>query len=255
MAWKGLAALALAVLAVGTFLRIRDRGGAVPEAAETRRGEPRESLRAPKAHFMPTFVAALAVPPANLMPAPAYASLLKEGAAVPRCADCHAGKDYDATEWPDVDPQPFRMDRNFMVPLMEKWVARLNKRHAGRLRKEVTCTDCHAIDPRDEAYRATIAPLMGRFVSALTAPPRNANPAKGWKPLLKAPEAPSNLCAVCHVDGREAPPDSRSGAPEPDRAFMIRLMERWVHELNRRMKDRLVRAVGCTDCHEIDPRK
>ncbi len=232
-------------------------------------GGPGEESSFAKVHFMRKFVAALTEPPRNLMPKPAYAPLMKEGAAPLRCADCHTDKSIDFEAMIGSDPgdeavQSFRMKRKgFMIPLMEKWVARLNKRHADRLRKEVTCTDCHAVDPRDDEARfATFPPLMIRFVKALKEPPQNENPAKGWKPLLKDPRTPSMLCAVCHGQtgatmeqnlgdlDRPPPPEALSNRP-----FMINLMERWVRELNRRMKDRLVKAVSCTDCHEIDPRK
>jgi len=262
-------AIALVVAAIAAFVvvrlsvasRVRGEGSGGP-AAPQETPQPREDAgedddaSPAKVHFMRKFVAALTAPPENLMPSAAYAPLLKEGAPPIGCVDCHKSMDVEArlSTDPGADAaQPFRMRRNFMVPLMEKWVARLNKRHADRLRKEVTCADCHTIDPRDEGYRTTIAPLMGRFVGALTTPPQNANPAKAWKPLLRAPEAPSNPCAACHGDDREAPP--ASARTRLDRALMVRLMERWVHELNRRMKDRLVKAVGCIDCHEIDPRK
>jgi hypothetical protein len=109
------------------------------------------------------------------------------------------------------------------------------------------------VDPRDAAQVAAVAPLMDAFVKALAAPPANRNPAKAWKPLLKPGEAVS--CASCHGEEMKPAPASASTGLEEDRAFMIRLMERWVHELNRRMQGRLVKAVGCIDCHEIDPRK
>jgi hypothetical protein len=220
-------------------------------------------------HFMRKFVAALTEAPANLMPSPGYEPLLKTGAAMVRCADCHTDPSLNMEAMIANDPgdeavQPFRMRRRgFMIPLMEKWVARLNKRHGDRLRKEVTCLDCHAMDPRDEtALNATMPPLMIRFVKALKEPPRNDNPAQGWKPLLKDPASPSMLCATCHHDvGAEmqrklasldgpVPPEA-----EANRAFMIRLMEMWVRELNKRARDLLVKAVVCTDCHEVDPRK
>ena len=219
---------------------------------------PPEGVSRAKAQFMREFVAALTAPPGNLMPAPGHAPLLREGASL-RCADCHPGKDYDAKlpgdELGEDALERFRMDREgFMVPLMEKWVARLNKRHADRLAKEVTCADCHAVDPRDDgARRATFAPLMAAFVKALTEPPGNSDPATTWRPLLKSGESLS--CAACHGREMELAPAPPSTGPVADRAFMIRLMERWVRELNRRTKDKLVKAVGCIDCHEIDPRK
>ncbi len=219
-----------------------------------------ESESAAKVHFMRKFVAALTEPPENLRPSPDYAPLLKQGAAPIGCADCHKSMDIAAklaTDPGDEAAQPCRMDRNgFMVPLMEKWVARLNKRHADRLRKEVTCKDCHEEDPRDTDTSMRI--LMQQFVRALESPPENLNPAKGWKPLLKGT---GMSCATCHGEaGAEMERNLTTfHGPPPaiasDRAFMIRLMERWVRELNRRAKDRLVKAVVCTDCHEIDPRK
>lgn len=243
-------------------------GGAMPPAAVHGGGEGQEPAFA-KVHFMRKFVAALTEPPGNLMPALDYEPLLNEGAVPIRCADCHTDPSLDMEAMIANDPgdeavQPFRMQRRrFMIPLMEKWVGRLNKRHGDRLRKEVTCTDCHAVDPRDdEARNATIPPLMIRFVKALTGPPENADPAQGWKPLLKDPKTTSMLCAVCH--GEVGASMERNLAaldgPEPpeaveNHAFMVNLMERWVRELNKRMKDRLVKAVACTDCHEIDPRK
>jgi hypothetical protein len=93
---------------------------------------------------------------------------------------------------------------------------------------------------------------MIRFVEALGQRPRNEDPAKGWRPLLRNP-APVP-CALCHGSGMVTSAPDRAG-PKPDRTSMIRLMERWVRELNRRAKDRLVKAVACVDCHEIDPRK
>ncbi|MFI5403446.1 MAG: hypothetical protein ACHQ1G_10945, partial [Planctomycetota bacterium] len=170
---------------------------------------------------------------------------------------CHKSMDVAAklaTDPGDEAAQPFRMDRkDFMIPLMEKWVERLNKRHADRLVKEVTCEDCHGVDPRDGLAALTqVGPLMNSFVLALTEPPRNRDPAKAWKPLLKPGETVS--CATCHGDA-QLNWAGRSKAPSEKSPFMIRIMERWVRELNRQAKDRLVKAVVCTDCHEIDPRK
>jgi len=269
-------AIALVVAIVAAIVAVRmsassgERGQSTGGLAAPQEPPPREdpeedaAASPAKVHFMRKFVAALTAPPENLMPAAAYAPLLKDGAPPIGCVDCHKSMDVEAKLATDPGPdaaQRFRMRRNFMVPLMEKWVARLNKRHADRLRKEVTCTDCHAQDPRDDAaLLRTFSPLMMSFVSALRERPRNENPAKQWKPLLKDPRDSSMLCAECHGQEGAAmekalPALGRSPLPKQDRTFMIRLMERWVHELNRRMKDRLVRAVGCTDCHEIDPRK
>jgi hypothetical protein len=222
-----------------------------------------------KVHFMRKFLAALTQPPENLMPALDYKPLMKEGAAPLRCVDCHSDPSLNMEAMIANDPgdeavEPLRMQRHrFMIPLMEKWVERLNKRHADRLTKEVTCTDCHDQDPRDDAVRnATIPPLMVAFVKALREKPGNMNPASGWRPLLKDPNTPSMLCGTCHgqvglsmernVAELEGPTPEEA---EKNQAFMVRLMERWVRELNKRAKDQLVKVVVCTDCHEVDPRK
>ena len=39
-----------------------------------------------------------------------------------------------------------------------------------------------------------------------------------------------------------------------DRSEMVKLMERWMRQLNRHGRMRLVKAVRCVDCHETDPR-
>jgi len=222
-----------------------------------------------KVHFMKKFVAALTSKPENLMPVAAYQPLVAEGAEPIQCADCHDPNMLNLEAMMANDPgeeavQPFRMmRRGFMVPLMEKWTARLNKLHAGRLRKEIGCTDCHSVDPRDDETRfAVLPPLMVRFVKALKEPPQNSNPAKGWKPLLKDPGTSAMLCSTCH--GRVGAAMEQNVAqfdrPPPaefaeDKTFMATLMERWVRELNSNAKDQLVKAVTCTDCHETDPRK
>jgi cytochrome c553 len=222
-----------------------------------------------KVHFMKKFVASLTETPGNLMPAADHAPLLAPGAQPIECADCHDPNTLNiegilASDPGDEAVQPFRQQRRgFMIPLMEKWVGRLNKLHKERLRKEVTCTDCHAIDPRDDETRfAVFPPLMIRFVRALKAPPQNENPAKGWKPLLKDPESTAMLCSVCHGKTGAGMEQNLARFDHPpaaefqgNRQFKINLMERWVRELNRKMKDQLVKAVVCTDCHEIDPRK
>ena len=149
-----------------------------------------------------------------------------------------------------------------MIPLMEKWVDRLNKRNAANLRKAVTGTDCHLFDPRDDETRfSVLPPLMIRFVKALKERPTNQNPAANWKPLLKDPTTPAMLCSLCHVDTGKAMEQNlaRFDRPPPkefsqNKAFMANLMERWVHRLNREAKTYLVKAVVCLDCHDTDPR-
>jgi len=243
-------------------------GGAMPMDGAHGGGDGHDTTFA-KVHFMRKFLAALTEQPQNLMPAADWKPLIKEGAAPLKCADCHDPSSLNIEALIEADPgdeavQPLRMRRRgFMIPLMEKWVARLNERHADRLTKEVTCADCHDQDPRDdEARNATIPPLMIKFVRALKEPPANENPAPGWKPLLKDPGTSSMLCATCHgqigasmeknLAALEGPPSAEA---QENHQFMVNLMERWVRELNKRAKEQLVKAVVCTDCHEVDPRK
>ncbi|HEX5137030.1 MAG TPA: hypothetical protein VFY93_08670 [Planctomycetota bacterium] len=237
-------------------------GGATPPAQAGPHGSEGIEKSIATIHFMREFVAALTDRPDNLLPNPGYEPLLKTGAAMIRCADCHTDPSLNMEGMIASDPgdeavEPFRMRRRgFMIPLMEKWVARLNKMHADRLRGEVTCLDCHAQDPRDDAM---MPPLMIRFVKALTAKPQNKNPAQGWKPLLKESAAVS--CGTCHGQTGAAMEKNLASldGPAPEAAenhgFMVKLMERWVRELNKRAKDQLTKAVVCTDCHDVDPRK
>jgi len=233
-------------------------------------GADRASMSIAKVHFMKKFVAALTTPPQNMFPAADWKPLVKEGADPIRCADCHDPNVLNLEAMIRQDPgseavERFRRARRgFMIPLMTKWVQRLNTRHADRLEKPVTCTDCHAIDPRDDETRfRVLPPLMASFVSALKKPPTNKNPARDWKPLLKDPATDSMLCSVCH--GRSGAMMERNlaqlvepGRPEKyadDKAFMVNLMERWVERLNREASHLLTKAVVCRDCHDTDPRK
>jgi len=222
-----------------------------------------------KVHFMKKFVRALTEPPENMFPNSDYQPLLKEGGSPVACANCHDPKTLNMEGMKKNDPgheavEPFRRQRRgFMIPLMQKWVDRLNKRNAKHLRKAVTCTDCHLFDPRDEQTRiAVLPPLMIRFVKALKERPANQNPAANWKPLLKDPATPAMLCSLCHVDIGKAMEQNlaRFDKPPPkeytqNKAFMVTLMERWVHRLNSEAKSYLVKAVVCLDCHDTDPRR
>jgi hypothetical protein len=221
-----------------------------------------------KVHFMKKFVRALSEPPENMFPNPEHQPLVKEGASPIVCASCHDPKSINMEGMKRVDPgheaaEPFRRQPGFMIPLMVKWVDRLNKRNAASLRKAVVCTDCHIFDPRDQQTRvAVLPPLMIRFVRALKEPPKNRNPASGWKPLLKDPTAPTMLCSVCHGDtGAKMEQNLNRYAKRPpkqyaqNKAFMVNLMERWVTRLNRDAKPYLVKAVVCLDCHDTDPRR
>jgi hypothetical protein len=221
-----------------------------------------------KVHFMKKFVRALSEQPENMFPNPEYQPLVKEGGSPIVCANCHDPKSLNLDAMQKNDPgheavEPFRRARRgFMIPLMEKWVARLNKRNAANLRKAVACTDCHLFDPRDDQTRnSVLPPLMVRFVKALKERPTNRNPAANWKPLLKDPSTPSMLCSVCHGNPgkRMEQTVARSDTPPlkeyaQNKAFMANLMERWVERLNREAKPYLVKAVVCLDCHDSDPR-
>jgi formate-dependent nitrite reductase cytochrome c552 subunit len=222
-----------------------------------------------KVHFMKKFVRALTEPPENMFPTPEYRPLIKEGASPLVCASCHDPNKLNMEGMKKNDPgheavEPFRRQRRgFMIPLMQKWVDRLNKRNASHLRKAVVCTDCHLFDPRDDQTRfSVLPPLMIRFVRALKERPKNQNPAANWKPLLKDPSTPAMLCSVCHVDTGKAMEQNlaRFDQPPPkeyaqNNAFMVNLMERWVHRLNSEAKPYLVKAVVCLDCHDTDPRR
>jgi len=227
-----------------------------------------------KIHFMKKFVAALSDLPENMTPTPDYAPLLKEGAQPLVCADCHDPSKIDMERMIAQDPgydevAKFRRQPRFMIPLMENWVERLNKMHGDRLRKPVTCTDCHSVDPHDfENYiqerLRVFPPLMSSFTAALTSPPTNRNPAKDWKPLLKDPKAGGVTCATCHGEvGRNLMAGIESGQialedPEDfasNKEYMVRLMEHWVERLNRAAGPLLTKAVGCKDCHDTDPRR
>jgi hypothetical protein len=205
-----------------------------------------------------------------MAPQTSYVPLLKEPARPIRCAECHDSGGLDMEAMKRFDPgsekvEKFRHSRRFMIPLMTKWVERLNARHAGRLIKPVVCTDCHLIDPRDDQTAVRVYPaLMNSFLTALVEKPRNKQPASRWKPLLKDPKPGALTCAKCHGSTGEAMWQRvQSGeynlvAPDEfrnNKEFMVHLMEEWVEELNHEAGDQLTKTVGCKDCHETDPRR
>jgi hypothetical protein len=124
------------------------------QGGEGGRPDPQEMFN--KAYFMQHFVAALTSTPTNNNPNPKWSSPLKDaqGAKI-SCGDCHTKADMSG-----LPPQPsspaiekMHADKAFMVDLMEKWVAKLNNPEFGakaKLKAEVTCTTCHATDPRDQ---------------------------------------------------------------------------------------------------------
>ncbi|MHC4932857.1 MAG: hypothetical protein ACYTGV_11775 [Planctomycetota bacterium] len=218
-----------------------------------------------KVHFMKKFVKALTEPPQNKHPNPAYVPVLRDPKNPLRCASCHDPSKVDMERMMSLDPgpekvEPYRQNPQFMFRLMDNWVSRLNKRHADKLVEPVTCTTCHAVDPR-ETFQVFPA-LMNSFVLALKSKPTNKDPASGWKPLLKDPAEQSMLCAVCHGDVgtkmEQSLPKMSLTRPEKyadNKDFMVHLMEEWVEELNTKASSMLTKAVVCRDCHETDPRR
>ena len=229
-------------------------------------GADRAASSAAKSHFMKKFVKALSAPPENKWPNPEYQPLWKEPENPLRCANCHDPQQFNVEGMRALGPgsdkvQRFRSDPRFMVPLMRKWVERLNERHAGRLAKRVGCVDCHAMDPAESW--TTLPPIMARFTAALTQKPRNKNPAPGWRPLLRDPSKGVKNCTLCHSGeiAREMDTEAARFLEKPqskrhleDKAFMVTLMERWVKKLNTEAASALVKKVTCTDCHAEDPR-
>ncbi|MHC4940666.1 MAG: hypothetical protein ACYTHK_17125 [Planctomycetota bacterium] len=102
-----------------------------------------------------------------------------------------------------------------------------------------------------------MAPRMHAFVEALSQRPRNADPAVHWSPLAREPVH----CSVCHDNGDRMQAGIASGElPVGERSpieheAMVKLMEKWVRQLNRKADHLLRKAVVCLDCHESDPRR
>ena len=124
-----------------------------------REGEEAESKIPPfvKAYFMMTWVEALYSKPANEHPNPNWQSPLKDPVkGRVSCTDCHKREDLDFSKFekvrtPMVDE--LEKDKEFMVDLMKKWVARLNSGEfdaKARLKGPVTCLTCHARNPELE---------------------------------------------------------------------------------------------------------
>ena len=107
-----------------------------------------------KAYFMHMWVEALYSTPQNKHPNPNWQSPLKdpENGRV-WCTDCHLSKDIDFSKIPKMrNPMVdgLEKDKDFMVGLMKKWVARLNSDEFGakaKLKGPVTCLTCHATNP------------------------------------------------------------------------------------------------------------
>jgi LSD1 subclass zinc finger protein len=236
-------------------------------------GGDRAAASMAKAHFMKKFVAALVEKPQNRKPNPQWKSPLLDPAAPIDCRDCHDPRSFNIDRMRSADPgseavEPFRKDPAFMVPLMRKWVERLNRLHAERLHGVVTCTTCHEEDPsgadgerQERAMR--YAYFMTTFLRALKEKPTtNREPAELWKPLLTEAGAQALRCSTCHagtaIARMDGMMDARLPRPEAaarDKEFMVDLMEEWVTKLNREASEHLTKAVTCIDCHDRDPRR
>ena len=109
-----------------------------------------------KAFFMQHFVAALTSIPSNKNPNPKWMSPLKDPqAGKVKCGDCHTKADMSGLPAQESSPaiEKLHADKAFMVDLMTKWVEKLNNPEfgaMGKLKAKVTCTTCHATDPREE---------------------------------------------------------------------------------------------------------
>jgi len=107
-----------------------------------------------------------------------------------------------------------------------------------------------------------MVPRMHAFTRALTEPPSNGDPAPDWRPLLRDAESRELLCSMCHGDSgvrmeRAIGEGELALDPPPgelESKQMEALMERWMRQLNRHGRERLVKTVHCIDCHETDPR-
>lgn len=133
---------------------------------------------------------------------------------------------------------------------------------AGRGRQAPPDDQVHGGGRADRA-RQSLAKVhfMKKFVAALTEVPRNAHPNPAWRPLLREGAEPIR-CADCHDPAKidmervkEQDPGAEAVQPfRQDIDFMADLMEKWVNRFNERHQERTGRAIGCTDCHAVDPR-
>ena len=110
-----------------------------------------------KIYFMMQWVEALYSTPKNKHPNPNWQSpLLDPANGRVWCTDCHINSDVDFSKLkkirlPLVDQ--YENDKQFMVDLMKKWVARLNSGDflaKAKLKGPVTCLTCHATNPEEE---------------------------------------------------------------------------------------------------------
>ena len=107
-----------------------------------------------KAYFMHMWVEALYGTPGNKHPNPNWQSPLKDLAnGRVWCTDCHKSGQIDFAKIQKIRSpmvEDLEKDKEFMVGLMKKWVARLNSDEfdaKAKLKGQVTCLTCHATNP------------------------------------------------------------------------------------------------------------
>jgi hypothetical protein len=142
----------------GERLEDSPKPAADPNAAPlARAGGAEEEPKVPpfvKAYFMHMWVEALYSTPGNKHPNPNWQSPLKDPVnGRVWCTDCHTSGQVDFEKIPKMRTpmvDAFENDKEFMVGLMKKWVAKLNNPDFGakaKLKGEVTCLTCHATNP------------------------------------------------------------------------------------------------------------
>ena len=107
-----------------------------------------------KAYFMHMWVEALYSVPGNKHPNPNWQSPLKDSVnGRAWCTDCHKSQDIDFGKIQKIRSpmvEELEKDKEFMVGLMKKWVARLNSDEfdaKAKLKGPVACLTCHATNP------------------------------------------------------------------------------------------------------------
>lgn len=109
-----------------------------------------------KAYFMHMWVEALYSTPQNKNPNPKWESPLADAdKGRVWCTDCHTSGQVDFEKIPKMRMplvDQYESDKEFMVDLMKKWVARLNSdefKAKVKLKNPVNCLTCHATNPAE----------------------------------------------------------------------------------------------------------